>query len=160
MRSKNCLTSSMLEVGQRHTARITFSREQVNRYCELSGDHNSIHSDADAARRRFEGAPDVVVPGGLMQIAVTGIFGTEFPGDGCLGLSFEPGRIRKPLFPGDEIEVVIEVTRIRGPMIEVDVTVTDLEGAAISTAKSKMVTADDAYRQWWIEQRSVQGLPA
>lgn len=43
---------------------------------------------------RFEGAKDIVVPGGLIQISVTGIFGAEFPGDSCLVLSFLPGRSR------------------------------------------------------------------
>lgn len=157
MLAKNCLTAAMISVGQQHRARLSFSHEQVRQYCELSGDANSIHSDPEAARRRFQDARDVVVPGGLIQIAVTGIFGAEFPGDGCMGLSFVPERFRKPVFPGDVIDVLIEVTRIRGPVVEVDVTMSDAAGETISTAKSKLLAPDDAYRQWWVEQGVRQG---
>lgn len=74
----------MLEVGDRYTTMLSFTADQVEQYCSLSGDRNSIHNNLAAARPRFEGARDIVVPGGLIQISITGIFGTEFPGDGCL----------------------------------------------------------------------------
>ena len=153
MPAKNCLTSSMLEVGQQHRSQLSFTVEQVERYCALSGDHNAIHSDVAAAGLRFAGATDIVVPGGLVQIAITGIFGNEFPGDGCLGLSFVPERFRKPVFPGDRIDVLIEVAKIRGPMVEVVVTIRDDGGNTISTAKSKLLAPDDNYREWWLKQQ-------
>lgn len=153
MRSKDCLTASMLEVGRQYQTRLTFTTEQVEQYCALSSDWNSIHSDPAAARLRFDGAPDIVVPGGLIQVTITGIFGTEFPGDGCLGLSFEPERFRKPVFPGDTIGVEMVVSKIRGPVVEVDVTVRDGDGNAISTAKSKLLAPDEAYREWWLAQQ-------
>ena len=128
MPKTKCLTASMLEVGQWHRARISFERDQVAQYCALSGDYNSIHQNPEAARLRFPDARDIVVPGGLVQIAVTGIFGTEFPGDGCLGLTFVPERFRRPVYPGDEIDVAIVVSRIRGPVIELDVTLMDPAG--------------------------------
>ena len=136
----------------RHRKRLVFDRAQVQQYCELSSDHNAIHRDAEAARLRFPGARDIVVPGGLIQISVTGIFGSEFPGDGCLGLTFVPERFKKPVFPGDEIDVEIVVTRVRGPMIEVDITMRDCDQNLIATAKSKLIVADDAYREWWSRQ--------
>lgn len=136
----------------RHRKRLVFDRAQVQQYCEFSGDHNAIHRDAEAARLRFPGARDIVVPGGLIQISVTGIFGSEFPGDGCLGLTFVPERFKKPVFPDDEIDVEIVVTRVRGPMIEVDVTMRDCDQNLIATAKSKLIVADDAYREWWSRQ--------
>ena len=152
-KTRDCLTAAMLEVGMHHNAQLSFSREQVQQYCALSGDYNAIHDDPEAARLRFPEARDIVVPGGLIQIAVTGIFGTEFPGDGCLGLSFVPERMRKPIFPGDVIDVDIAVKKIRGPMIELDVTLKDPQGERISTARSKLIAADDAYREWWKAQR-------
>ena len=152
MLSTNCLTSSMLEVGQRHTTTLSFSADQVAQYCALSGDRNSIHSNPEAAKLRFEGARDIVVPGGLVQISITGIFGTEFPGDGCLGLSFVPERFRMPVFPGEEIAVEIEITKIRGPLLEVEVLMKDGSGQTISTAKSKLLTPDESYREWWLQQ--------
>ncbi len=152
MPKTKCLTASMLEVGQRHLARLSFQRDQVEQYCALSGDYNAIHRSTEAARLRFPDAGDIVVPGGLVQIAVTGIFGTEFPGDGCLGLTFVPERFRKPIYPGDEIDVEIVVTRIRAPMIELDITLTDPQGDLIATARSKLVAPDETYRAWWSSQ--------
>ena len=148
-----CLTTSALEVGMRHSARLSFTREQVERYCALSGDYNSIHADPEAARLRFPGAHDIVVPGGLIQISITGLFGTEFPGDGCLGLTFVPERFRKPVFPGDQVTVEIVISKIRGPMIEVDVTLKDDQDNVISTARSKLIGPDDTYHEWWSKQQ-------
>ena len=148
-----CLTTSALEVGMRHSARLSFTREQVERYCALSGDYNSIHADPEAARLRFPGAHDIVVPGGLIQISITGVFGTEFPGDGCLGLTFVPERFRKPVFPGDQVTVEIVISKIRGPMIEVDVTLKDDQDNVISTARSKLIGPDDTYHEWWSKQQ-------
>ena len=142
----------MLEVGQQFKTTLSFTADQVAQYCALAEDWNSIHSDPVAAGLRCDGAKDVIVPGGLIQISITGIFGSEFPGDGCLGLSFVPERFKKPVFPGDPINVVIEVTKARGPLIEVDVTMSDDEGNTISTAKSKLIAPDDAYREWWSQQ--------
>ena len=149
MPNTECHTPAMLSVGQTYQALLAFSREQVQQYCALSGDHNAIHRDPEAAALRFPEARDTVVPGGLIQITVTGLFGTHFPGDGCLGLTFVPERFRKPVFPGDQIGVEIKITRIRGPLIEVAVTLRDADGEAISTASSKLMAADDAYREWW-----------
>ena len=149
MPETQCLTSALLRVGMRHRAKLSFTREQVDRYCALSGDRNAIHHDLEAARLRFPGVRDVVVPGGLVQISISAIFGTEFPGDGCLGLAFVPERFRKPVCPGDELRVTIEVTKIRGPLLEVDLILDDDEGNRISAAKAKLMAPDEAYRQWW-----------
>jgi len=152
MPATQCNTAAMLSVGQTYQTVLTFSKEQVQQYCALSGDRNAIHRDPEAAALRFPGAHDIIVPGGLIQITVTGLFGTQFPGDGCLGLTFVPERFRKPVFPGDQIGVEIEITRIRGPLVEVAVTMRDAEAEVITTASSKLMAADDAYRDWWQTQ--------
>jgi acyl dehydratase len=157
MSATRCLTASMLDIGMRYEARLRFTREQVDDYCALSGDMNAIHRDLEAAQRRFPGIHDIVVPGGLIQITVTGIFGTHFPGDGCLGLTFVPERFRKPVCPDDVLLATLEVTRIRGAIVEVDVTLDDERGTRVSTAKAKLVAPDEAYRQWWEEQRERDG---
>jgi acyl dehydratase len=154
MPETKCFTASMLEVGMRHHRKLSFTREQVDRYCALSGDWNAIHRDPEAARLRFPEARDIIVPGGLVQITVTGIFGSEIPGDGCLGLTFTPERFRKPLCPGDEVTVAIEITKVRGPMVEVEVTLDDDQGNRISRATSKLIAPDESYRRWWEAQQS------
>ncbi len=144
-----CLTASMLHVGQTHSRVFSFSREQVDAYCALTGDRNGIHRDLEAAQARFPGIADVVVPGGLIQASVSGVFGTEFPGDGALGLTFSPERMRRPLCPGDTIRVTFRITRIRAMILEVDITIDDPQGEPISTAKARVLAPDEAYRTWW-----------
>ena len=153
MTNTQCMTTSMLAVGDSYTKTLSFSHEQVARYCELTGDHNAIHRELEAARLRFPEVAGIIVPGGLIQTSVTGIFGSEFPGDGAIGLSFVPERFRKPVCPDEAIQVLVKITRIRGPLLEVDITMTVADGDCLSTAKAKIMAADEAYRAWWEAQQ-------
>lgn len=152
MISTKCMTSAMLEVGSKLTKTLLFTREQVAQYCELTDDRNAIHRDIDAARIRFPGVKDIVVPGGLIQSTVSAFFGTEFPGDGAVGLSFVPERFRSPVCPDDKIQIIFVITRIRGPVIEVDISIDDNDGKRLTTAKAKILAPDDVYRDWWQAQ--------
>lgn len=154
MPDTQCLTADMLEVGMRHVARLSFTREQVDQYCALTGDGNAIHQDLEAARVRFPEVEDVVVPGGLIQTTISGIFGTEFPGDGSLGLTFSPERFRVPVCPGDVLVATLEITRIRAGIVEVDIGLTSEAGERISAAKAKLVPPDAEYRKWWESRRA------
>ena len=149
MRPNDCLTAPMLKVGMRYEKRISFSRQDVDTYCTLAGDKNSIHNNLEAARVRFPEIGDIVVPGGLLQIAIAGLFGSYFPGDGSLGLTFEPDRVRKPVCPGDDLLIGLEVTRMRGDMAEFKIVITDSEGNQISGAKARVMLPDATYREWW-----------
>jgi len=153
MSAGKCLTAAMLEVGMQHRQRFSFTREQVETYCALSGDLNAIHRDVEAVRLRFPDVTDIVVPGGLIQIAVTGIFSSQLPGDGTLGLTFSPDRFRRPVCPGDTITVTVEVTKIRGDLVDMDVRVDDAKGTRIGSAKSRLLAPDEIYRRWWQAQQ-------
>ena len=154
MTRTDCHTAAMLRAGQTHRTRLRFTREQVDTYCALTGDANAIHRDLAAARRRFPGVTDIIVPGGLIQSTISGIFGTRFPGDGSLGLSFVPERFRKPVLPGDEVVVTFEITRIKGAIIDVDMTVTDAQGERLTHAQARVLAPDEAYRAWWETQQT------
>ena len=152
MPATNCLTASMLEVGMKHEAELSFSRAEVEQYCELSGDMNAIHHDVAAAQLRFPDIKDIVVPGGLIQIGITGLFGTSFPGDGSLGLTFTPERFRKPVCPDETVVITLEVTRLRGEIVEVDVSISDTDQIQFGTAKARILAPDQSYREWWSTQ--------
>ena len=153
MRASDCLTASMIEVGMKYEKKIAFSHEDVETYCRLADDQNSIHRCLEAARVRFPDIDDIVVPGGLLQIAIAGLFGSYFPGDGSLGLTFEPDRVRKPIRPGDELLISLEVMRMRREMAEFKITITDATGDQISGAKSRVMLPDKAYRSWWEQEQ-------
>jgi acyl dehydratase len=152
MTRTRCLTAQMLEQGMRHEARLVFSREQVDRYCDLVGDHNAIHRDLDAARMRFPEIRDIVVPGGLIQTSISALFGTTFPGDGTLGLTFCPERFRRPVCPGDEIGVTLTITRIiRGGIMDIAIELYDAAGEALSNGSARVLAPDESYQDWWRE---------
>ncbi|MGB5833860.1 MAG: MaoC/PaaZ C-terminal domain-containing protein [Thiohalocapsa sp.] len=157
MQKTRCLTASMLEVGMSFEARLSFTREQVDQYCMLVGDHNAIHRDVEAAKVRFPDTPNIIVPGGLIQTTISALFGTSFPGDGCLGLTFSPERFKRPVCPGEEIDVTLTIARIlRGGILDMEIAVTDADGKPLARAQSRVVAPDDAYHGWWLE--NVDGL--
>ena len=147
------MTSDMFEVGNEFSKILSFTREQVSLYCELTGDRNAIHRELEAAQVRFPDVKDIVVPGGLIQSTVSGFFGTEFPGDGAVGLSFVPERFRSPVCPDDKIVVNFVITRIRGPILEVDIAINSEAGERLTNAKAKVLAPDDIYRNWWQAQQ-------
>ena len=154
MSSTQCLVAAELSVGMQYEQRFSFSREQVSTYCELCGDYNAIHHDVEAARLRFPDASDIIVPGGLIQIAITGIFGSSFPGDGSLGLTFTPDRFRKPVVPDQEILVRLEVIKIRADMVEVSIAILNPPDEQIGSARARLIAPDENYRTWWREHRA------
>lgn len=157
MQKTRCLTASTLEVGTHFEARLSFTRDQVDQYCALVGDYNAIHRDLEAARMRFPDTPDIIVPGGLIQTTISALFGTSFPGDGCLGLTFCPERFRRPVCPGDEIDVTLTIARIlRGGILDMDIVLTDADGKPLANATSRVVAPDEAYYAWWSE--NIDGL--
>lgn len=149
-----CLTTDQLEVGMTHEATFVFTHEQVAQYCALVGDMNAIHHDVEAARLRFPDVDDIIVPGGLLQACITGVFGSSFPGDGSLGLTLRPERMRKPVCPGDSIAVTFEVTRLRGEIAEFTIKISDAAGNAVSSAKSRVIAPNAVYHQWWLAHKA------
>ena len=152
MKSTACLTASMIKVGDILERKISFTHHDVINYCNLAKDFNSIHHNIEAARMRFPDIQDIVVPGALLQIAIAGIFGSNFPGDGSLGLTFEPERVKRPVCPGDELTVKLELVRKKVDMAEFKITIEDMTGFQVSGARSRVLLPDDSYRAWWENQ--------
>ena len=154
MKTTNCLTSSMIKIGDILERKISFTHQDVVNYCNLAKDFNAIHHDIEAARLRFPNIKDIVVPGALLQISIAGIFGSHFPGDGSLGLTFEPERVKRPVCPGDELLVKLELVRKKVDMAEFKITIEDMTGFQVSGAKSRVLLPDDSYRKWWEAQNN------
>jgi 3-hydroxybutyryl-CoA dehydratase len=96
-------------VGRTALRRVRLTDEMLDRFTELSGDTNSVHADADAARRA--GHRGRVVHGMLLGSLVSSVLGVDLPGEGGLlqelSLSF-----RRPCHPGDEIEIRVKATEL------------------------------------------------
>ena len=137
-----------------HVETLMFTHEQVAQYCDLARDRNAIHRDVEAARLRFPDVHDIIVPGGLIQISITGLFGTAIPGDGSLGLTFSPERMRKPVCPNEALVVRIELTRKRREMAEFNIVIEDADGGHVGRATSRVIGPDQRYRDWWASQQA------
>jgi len=154
MAETRCLTADMLEVGMTHVETLMFTHEQVAQYCDLAGDRNAIHRDVEAARLRFPDVDDIIVPGGLIQISITGLFGTAIPGDGSLGLTFSPERMRKPVCPNEKLVIHIELTRKRREMAEFNILIEYADGVQVGRATSRVIGPDQRYHDWWASQQA------
>src|SRR5579859_4472616 len=85
--------------------RHTFTREEITRYAEASGDHNPIHLDDEFARS--VGLPGVIVHGMLQMGRLSNLAVAAAGGD--------PGRVRRlsvrfagMLEPGEEVVLVAD----------------------------------------------------
>ena len=97
------------QVGDRVSARRRFEDEDVRRFAELSGDFNELHlDDAAAARSRFGRR---LVHGMLTASLFTRLIGMDLPGRGTIYMS-QSLRFTRPVFIGDEVEAVVEVSAI------------------------------------------------
>jgi hypothetical protein len=56
--------------------------------------------------------------------------------------------------PGEVVNVVIEVARIRGELVELDVAISNAEGASIGGAKSRVLAPDKGYQEWWASRQA------
>jgi enoyl-CoA hydratase len=98
-------------VGESARTRKLFSQEEVAYYCRhISGDSNPIHTDpAYAAKTVFK---KCIVPGIMATSLFGGILGSTLPGKGTIQLG-QTSKFIKPVFIGEEVEAVIEITHIR-----------------------------------------------
>lgn len=99
----------MIEIGQKATATRVFDRKSVELFAELTGDYNPVHFDDAYAANTIFGKP--IVHGPLVITLVTTLFAHELPGPGSIYLSHDVRYIR-PVYHGDEITAVLEVTHI------------------------------------------------
>lgn len=94
-------------IGRKAERRVRITGEMLDQFVALSGDGSAIHVSEQCARERgFSGR---VAHGMLLGAFVSGVIGTQLPGDdGVLQqiqLSF-----REPCHPGDEIVIQLCVT--------------------------------------------------
>jgi acyl dehydratase len=100
-----------LAEGQRIvTERRVVSAADIDAFCELSGDHNPLHTDDEQARAAgFAGR----IAHGLLVLSIATGLGSE-EDDWAIGAYLEESRrFVEPVLPGDEIHSVSEITEVR-----------------------------------------------
>ncbi|MEO7174358.1 MAG: MaoC family dehydratase [Saprospiraceae bacterium] len=107
----------MIQVGDTYSLEYQFTQQQVNSFCEVTGDNNPVHYDADYAATTPFKVP--IIHGFLGGSVFSRVFGTMFPGEGTIYLKQEMNFLR-PMYVDtlytaqfEVLEVIAEKNRIR-----------------------------------------------
>ncbi len=95
MNPAQAATSVKVETGAVYTHEFSFTQEEVNRFAEITGDRNPIHTDADYAAGTMFKKP--IMHGFLGGAIFSKVFGTLFPGEGTIYLKQSMAFV-KPMF--------------------------------------------------------------
>ena len=98
-----------IQVGDRASLKKTATDACVKAMAEITGDFNKMHVDDAYAAKTVFGRR---IAHGLFCLGmVSNLLGTQLPGEGTVLLSQEI-KYKLPVYIGDEIEAVVEVTEI------------------------------------------------
>ena len=94
------------------TASVTkiFTQEEIEKFADLSGDHNPIHLDEEHAKGTRFGRR--IAHGMLTSSLISNVIGNELPGVGSIYLS-QTLQFLAPVFAGDTITARATVTSVR-----------------------------------------------
>lgn len=95
--------------GDERSLEHCFTLEDVKRFVQMSGDSNTLHVDAGAARNTAAGG--VVVHGILAVSFVSTLIGTKIPGPGALWNGFSV-QWKRPIRLGETILFKVRVTSV------------------------------------------------
>jgi acyl dehydratase len=99
-----------VQVGDTARRSRSVSDRDIELFTELTGDHNPLHYDADAAERsRFGG---IIVQGGVTSGLLNAVLAEDLPGPGSVFLHVD-WNFRAPVRPGDVITAEVEVLDVR-----------------------------------------------
>ena len=129
------LTINELTVGQSYEKTFTITAELIERFAEVTGDHNPIHLNEDyAARSIFK---QRVAQGMLQAGLLSGILGFHFPGVGTIYLS-QTLKFIRPVFVNDQITLRLEILDIVSEKnrIRLDTRFTNQKGEAVITGEA------------------------
>jgi 3-hydroxybutyryl-CoA dehydratase len=103
------LTIKELKVGQSYQKSFAITADLIERFADVTGDHNPIHLDEDYAGKSI--FKQRVAQGMLQAGLLSGILGCHFPGVGTIYLA-QTLKFIKPVFIKDQIRLRLEVLEI------------------------------------------------
>jgi len=123
----------MIEIGQTYTHDFKFSQEDVNRFAEVTGDKNPVHTDAAFAATTIFKKP--IMHGMLGAALFSKVFGVLFPGEGTIYLNQNLNFLRPMLVDVDyeAFFTVIEVIKEKNRAI-IETSIKDKETNKICTS--------------------------
>jgi acyl dehydratase len=85
----------MIELGQTYSHEFKFSQDDVNRFAEVTGDKNPVHTNPEFAANTIFKKP--IMHGMLGAALFSKVFGVLFPGEGTIYLKQSLNFLR-PMF--------------------------------------------------------------
>jgi 3-hydroxybutyryl-CoA dehydratase len=129
------LTINQLAVGQSYETSFAISAELIERFAEVTGDHNPIHLNEDYAVKSI--FKQRVAQGMLQAGLLSGILGCYFPGVGTIYLS-QTLKFIKPVFIKDQITLRLEILEIISEKnrVRLQTLFTNQKGEAVITGEA------------------------
>ena len=99
----------MLKIGDKFTLEFSFTQNQVNDFCKISGDFNPLHWDEEFAASTPFKRP--IIHGALVSSVFSKVMGMDFPGKGSIYLK-QISEFKRPLYVGQNYNAVFEIESI------------------------------------------------
>lgn len=99
----------MIEVNEVFTHEFSFSQDEVNRFAEVTGDKNPVHTNAEYAAKTLFKRP--IMHGMLSASLFSKVFGTLFPGEGTIYLK-QSLNFLKPMYVDTKYDAVFTVKEL------------------------------------------------
>ena len=119
----------------------TVRAEDIELFTQITGDHNPLHYDAEAAERsRFGG---IIVQGGVTSGLLNAVVAEDLPGPGSVFLRVA-WEFLAPVRPGDEITAEVEVLEVHAtkPVARLRTTITLSDGTVVLDGDAHVYRAD------------------
>jgi acyl dehydratase len=87
----------MYQIGDSHEVDFSFTQDEVNEFCKISGDFNPLHWDNEYALTTSFKRP--IIHGALIASVFSRVMGMEFPGQGSVYLK-QTSEFKRPLYIG------------------------------------------------------------
>lgn len=131
-----------LKLGDKFSNERLVTDELVRAFAEISGDHNPIHLDEEAAKRTRFGRR--IAHGMLSGAFISSVLGYELSERRIVYLS-QTLKFTAPVFIGDTVTTTATVSKIRQdkPIITLDTTCTNQKGDVLVTGEAAVMILSD-----------------
>lgn len=99
-------TFDTIQIGDGTTFTRTLTAADVQAFADVSGDHNPIHLDPEAAAQTPFGRP--IVHGVFLLAVLSKVLAHDYPGPGCVAVSLSCKFLR-PVPVGTEVKIEVRV---------------------------------------------------
>lgn len=131
----------MLQANETFLHEFKFSQEEVNRFAEVTGDKNPVHTDAAFASKTMFKRP--IMHGMLSASLFSKVFGTLFPGEGTIYLK-QTLNFLKPMYVDthyDAVFTVKEILKDKNRAI-IETVIRDKEGKVCTSGEASVMNTD------------------